>query len=136
MPRPHFLAGRRGKCLMFFALLDLLYGLSLWQPAAEAQRSASTRFLMEVAPLPWWAGLWLAAGVICLVGAIHRRGDRLAFAAAIGIKTLWGTVFLLGWRAGAIERGWVAAVVWLAFALMVGVLAGWPDPPRAATAGK
>ncbi len=120
--------GRRGLFLLFLALLDLLYGLSLWRPAAEAARSPSTRFLVEIMPLPGWALLWLAVGVACLVGAFVRRADRIAYAAAGGIKTLWGTVFLLGWLAGAIERGWVGATIWLAFAaVVVFIIAPWPE---------
>lgn len=129
--RPRFLVGRRGACLLFFGVLDLLYALSLWQPVAESKLSPTARFIAGVAPLPWWAALWALVGIICLAGAACARYDRIAFSAAIGIKTLWGGVFLLGWLAGAIERGWVAAVIWLGLACMVGVLAGWPEPPAA-----
>jgi O-antigen/teichoic acid export membrane protein len=120
--------GRRGACLLFFALLDFLYALSLWRPPADDARNPTARFLASMAPLRCWAVLWFVVGVLCLAGVFRRRFGRIGFAAAIGIKTLWGAVFLLGWLAGVVARGWVAAVIWLAFAAMVGVLAGWPDP--------
>lgn len=119
--------GRRGEFLLFLALLDLLYGLSLAQPVAEAQRSPGVRFLVEVMPLPWWGVLWLAVGCVCLAGAF-ARGDRLAYACAAALKVLWGSMFLIGWLAGAIARGWVSAVVWLVFALVVVRIASWPEP--------
>lgn len=124
--------GYRSRFLIFLALLDLLYGLSLWRPVAEAAQSPSTRFLASVMPLPWWAALWLAVGVTCLAGAVVRGADRVAFAAAGALKVLWGSTFLLAWMVGAMERGWVASVIWLAFAAVVsGVIAPWPEPdPR------
>ncbi len=119
--------GRRGEFLLFLVLLDALYGLSLLRPAPEAQRSASTRFLVEVMPLPWWAGLWLAVGVACLVGAF-APWDRFAYACAAALKVLWASMFALGWLAGVVERGWVGAVIWFAFAFFVIRIASWPEP--------
>jgi hypothetical protein len=124
--RPPRVVGRRGACLLFFALLDFVYGLSLSQPAAAM--APTTRFVASIAPLPWWAGLWISVGVICLAGAFAHRLDRAAFCAAAGIKTLWGGVLLLGWAISDVTRGWVSAAVWCAFAALVVVLAGWPEP--------
>jgi len=122
--------GRRGEFLLFLTLLDLLYGLSLLRPAASAQQSPTVRFLTGLMPLPWWAGLWLAVGFTCLAGALGRC-DRAAFTSAAALKMLWGAMFLLGWVAGVIERGWVSAVIWLAFASFVFRIASWPEPqPR------
>jgi hypothetical protein len=122
---PPRVVGRRGTCLLFFSLLDFVYALSLWRPAAAA--SATTRFLADVMPLHTWASLWLAVGAVCLAGAFAHRFDPIAFTCAAGIKMLWAAVFAFGWIAGEIERGWVGAAVWLAFALLVMTLAGWPD---------
>jgi hypothetical protein len=121
--------GRRGEFLLFLVLLDFLYGASLLSPAPEAQRSASTRFLVEVMPLPWWALLWLAVGVACLCGAFLHC-DRVAYTAAAALKVLWGSMFLAGWATGQIARGWVAAVIWLVFAVFVVRIASWPEPRR------
>lgn len=122
--------GRRGEFLLFLVLLDLLYGLSLLHPAPEAQRSITIRFITEVMPLSWWAGLWLVTGALCLAGALFRRLRGGAYAAAAALKTLWGGMFLFGWMAGAIERGWVAAVIWLVFAAFVVRISSWPEPVR------
>lgn len=119
--------GRRGEFLLFLVILDVLYGLSLLSPMASARQTPTVRFLAAVMPLPWWAVLWLAVGAVCLVGAF-TVADRFAFAAATGLKVLWGSMFLLGWLAGVIERGWVSAVIWLIFAAWVMRLASWPEP--------
>jgi len=119
--------GRRGEFLLFLTLLDLLYGLSLLRPAAPAQQSPSSRFLAEVMPLPAWGGIWLVVGLICLGGAFGRC-DRLAYTCAAALKVLWGAMFGLGWLAGEITRGWVAAIIWLVFAVFVMRIASWPEP--------
>lgn len=127
IPSPR-VVGRRGAVLIYLALVDLTYALSLWRPAPEAGRSVALRFVADVAPLDAWAALWLVVGVLCLAGAFVHPLDRIAFTAATAIKTLWGGVFLFGWLAGEVYRGWVSAAVWLALAVLVMIIAGWPDP--------
>lgn len=119
--------GRRGAFLLFLAMLDLVYAYSLLFPAAEAARSASLRFVAGVAPLWVWALAWFIPGVLCAVQAF-RRSDRAAFAAAMCIKVLWGGLFVAGSITGQIDRAYVGAVVWLAFALVVGLISTWPEP--------
>lgn len=119
--------GRRGTSLLFFALLDLVYGLNLARPPAESKLSPTLAFIRYIAPLPVWAALWVAVGVVCLAGAFMHH-DRWAFTAAVGLKTLWGATFLTGWIVAHLERGWVSAVIWLAMAGWVLVIASWPEP--------
>ncbi len=120
--------GRRGAALLFFALLDNVYAISLAFPPEEAKLSASFRFIQLVAPLSVWAVLWSVIGLVCLVGAFLFR-DRWAFAAAMGLKTLWGVTFGLGWALLGLERGYVSAIIWLAMAGWVYIISTWPEPP-------
>jgi hypothetical protein len=124
--------GRRGSCLLFFAVLDVLYALSLAKPPPEAKQSPTVAFISHIAPLDLWAAAWFTVGVICFAGAF-RRHDRWAFTAAVAIKTVWGGTFLLGWLLAGIDRGWVAAVIWLAMAGWVYIISSWPEAaPKAA----
>jgi hypothetical protein len=117
--------GRRGCALLFFALLDVVYATSL----LSAPTTGPYRFLADILPLPAWAGLWAAVGLLCGVQAF-MRSDRAAFAAASLIKVVWGIIQLLGWAIADLERGYVSAVIWLALAAFVHVIAGWPEPAR------
>jgi hypothetical protein len=121
--------GRRGCALLFFALLDFFYCHALLFPSSTARRSGAYQFLALVLPLWAWAILWGVVGAICAICAF-RRHDQPGFAAAMGLKVLWGTVYLGGWLFVGLERGYVAAVIWLAFAALVGLLSTWPEPPR------
>lgn len=120
--------GRRGVALLFFGLLDLVYAFSLFNPLPVERRGSGQAFVASVAPLPFWGAMWLAVGLVCLVQAWARR-DQIGFAAAIMIKCVWGTVFLIGGLTGQIERAYVSVVIWLALAGFVAVISTWPEPP-------
>lgn len=120
--------GRRGTTLLFLAVLDFLFAGSLFRPPAGSAQSPTLRYIADLAPLPCWGALWAAVGVACLVGAFLRV-DRWAYAAAMALKVLWGTTYLLGWALFGLDRGWVSAVIWLAFAAFVYVVSTWPEPP-------
>lgn len=117
--------GRRGACLLFFALLDFVYAASL----STAPASDTYLFLDSLMPLSWWATIWAAVGWTCAIQAF-LPSDRIAFAAASALKIVWGLAQLIGWGFDAIPRGYVAATIWLAFAAFVQVISGWPEPSR------
>lgn len=120
--------GHRGSALLFFALIDLVYCLSLLAPSKQARDSDTLRFLSGLLPLWTWAAAWGGVGLLCLWGAFRRR-DQLAFAGAIGLKVMWGLVSLAGWLTAGVDRGYLSAAVWLVFAGFVGIIASWPEPP-------
>jgi hypothetical protein len=119
--------GRRGCFLLFLAMLDLVYAYSLYSPPTTARQSPSLVFFAHVAPLWVWALAWLIPGILCAVQAFTRN-DRAAFAGGMCIKVLWGTMYVVGGIAANLERAYVGAVIWLAFALVVGLISTWPEP--------
>lgn len=121
--------GRRGAFLLFLALLDLIYAYSLGWPTEQSRHTPTSRFLVEVMPLWVWAVLWGAAGLTCLVFAF-RRVDWPGFMAGMLIKVGWALLFLIGWLSRQVERGYLTATIWGAFALLLLLVAGWPELPR------
>jgi hypothetical protein len=124
--------GRRGAALLFFVTLDSIYAIGLlFAPRPLVPFYA---WMNTVMPLPLWAAGWAVVGLVCLVYAFQAY-DTPAFMAAVGLKVAWGILSLLGWINGAIDRGYVSAVIWLAFACFVFLIAGGipaapPRPPR------
>lgn len=119
--------GRRGRVLMYFGLLDLVYAVSLSVPDAAARAAPLLVWLADIAPLWVWAIAWGGVGIVCLWQAFCRR-DRVGFTAAAGLKVFWGLVCLGAWLLGGVERGYVSAAIWLGLAyLMARVLAPWPE---------
>lgn len=119
--------GRRGLFLLFLALLDIIYGQSLFAPAPSSIASGSVyEFASFVAPLRYWAFLWIGIGIILAVFAFKAK-DRVGFAVAMFFKILWGGMFLFGWAFAGVDRGYLSAAIWLAFAGVVALIATWPD---------
>ncbi len=120
--------GYRGGSLLMFALVDFAFGFSYLFPAPAQKRSPGIQFLQSVAPLWLWGALWTAAGVVCLVNAFKIH-DRIGFAAAIGIKVLWGLVYFVGVIVG-VDRAWLSVALWLCLAGFVALISNWPEPTR------
>jgi hypothetical protein len=118
--------GRRGEVLLFFALLDGVFAYAVFNP----RRPLNPQYvwLDSVLPLWVWGTLWAVTAAIALVYAFQPR-DTLAFTVCISIKVGWGLLSLFGWIAGADDRGYVSAMIWLGFAYFVfRVAGGIPGP--------
>jgi hypothetical protein len=113
--------GRRGAALLFFTLLDLVYAYALLNPPRPLSEAYS--WPQTLLPLWVWALIWASVGALCLVFAFLPR-DTVAFTAAVALKVMWGLIFLIGQAVGGVERGYVSAVIWLAFAAFVYLIAG------------
>ena len=77
-------------------------------------------------PMPVWSVIWVAVGVLCLVGAVwsRRRIAALAVGLGVGLNMLWAGSFLAATITGDMARGWVSAVGYASVALLV-VWAVW-----------
>jgi CHASE2 domain-containing sensor protein len=122
---PHL--GKRGRVLLFFGALDLVYAVSLAAPDARTRSAPLFVWLTHIAPLSVWAATWGVVGVLCLWQAWCRR-DQIGYAAAIALKIAWGIVCLGGFLFGGIERGYVSAAIFLGFAYVIAVISGWAEP--------
>lgn len=123
--RPHL--GKRGRVLLFFGLLDVIYAFSLAAPDHRTQASPMFVWLVGIAPLWVWSASWAVAGALCLWQSFCRR-DTVGFVAAVTLKVVWGLVCVAGWLFADVERGYVSAVIWLGLAWFVATIAGWPEP--------
>jgi hypothetical protein len=120
--------GRRGAALLFFALLDVVYCYGLL--TVPKPLTPFYAWMNVIMPLALWAACWGMVAVMCLVFAF-RTYDTPAFMAAVALKVAWGLPPLFGWLAGNVERGYVSAIIWLAFAAFVFLIAGGiPAPYR------
>jgi hypothetical protein len=117
--------GRRGTALLFFTLVDIIYGFGLL--TAPRPLVPFYAWMNDIMPLLLWAYVWWLVAAICLIYAF-RIHDTAAFMSAVALKVAWGMTALFGWMAGAIDRGYLSAVIWLAFAAFVFLIAGGIPP--------
>ncbi len=124
--RPH--VGLRGRALLFFGSLDLVYSVSLIAPDRTTRAAPFFAWLAGIMPLWFWAIAWGGVGATCLWQALCRR-DQIGFTAAACLNVFWGLACLGSWLFGGVERGYVSSVIWLGLAyVMARVLAPWPEP--------
>ncbi len=123
-----FHLGRRGVCLLFFGLVDLVYSFSLINPDKVSRANPFLASIAAIAPLWLWSLFWGITGLLCIFYAFRTR-YRVGFTAAVFLKVTWAVTCLAVWLMGGAERGYVAAAIWLAFAGFVWVLSGWPEAP-------
>lgn len=124
--RPY--VGLRGRSLLFFGCLDVVYAISLTAPDEATRHVALYVWLASIAPLWVWAISWGAVALICLWQAFCHR-DRLGFAAATCLKVFWGLACLGAWLFGGVDRAYVSAAIFLGLAYLVGrVLARMREP--------
>lgn len=121
--------GRRGCSMLFLALLDVIYGWSICAAPAETRASSGYRYITSLLPADAWAAAWVTVGLICLACAPAVQ-DRLGFACAAALKAGWGLVYLIGWLAHGIPRGYASAAIWLAAAAWILIISTWPEPGR------
>lgn len=114
--------GYRGRALLTLAVLDFVYATGL-----AVAGTSSSGFASEAIPEWVLIALWAAVGASCLWHAFRVR-DALGWSLAIGIKALWGVFAGVGWMLGEIPYGYIAAVVWWAFGMLVWVMSRWPEP--------
>jgi hypothetical protein len=119
--------GRRGTALLFLCFIDLIFAYGYLWPGPRDTWSPSMEFVATVAPLPVWALLWGAVGLVCLQQAF-RDNDKVGFGCAVMIKVLWALLHLLGTLVGDLDRGHLYIAVWMAGAGWVWIISTWPEP--------
>lgn len=77
-------------------------------------------------PMPAWSIIWVAVGILCLIGAVwsRRKVAALAIGLGVGLNMLWAGSFVAATITGDMPRGWVSAVGYASVALLV-VWAVW-----------
>lgn len=119
--------GKRGSVLLFYGVLDLIYGVSLSTPDERTRQSPFFMWMAGIVPLWVWASTWAVAGIICLWQAFRRR-DATGYAASISLNVFWGLVAAGGWLLGGVDRGYVSAVIFLGLAWLLWRISGWAEP--------
>lgn len=122
--------GRRGTILGAYGTVWAIIGWG--QIAAPQPDQRGLTLLLQLMPLQAWGCLWIAAGLVAIVCAFLPQGvDVPGFVALMLIVLPWMLGYLVSWwPLGVFPRGWLAAVVWFAITVPVGVVVGWRESPR------
>ncbi len=121
--------GFRGASLLFFSLYQGVYSFSLF--SAPVAQAGGLAFVASIAPLWVWGSLWGIAAVASGVDAFRKR-DQLGFALTIAVQLMWAALYVgLAVAGFGGPRGYVGAVIYVAFSAFVAIISAWPEPSRA-----
>lgn len=125
--------GRRGACLLLFGFVPAMIGASLFvQPHDRHGQSRVVPVLAKIAPDLVWAWVWLVLGVVAMICAfLGWRAQQLGFVLSYGLPLLWGASLMISWFLGLLPVGWVGALIYLGYCLLVVIIAGWDEPTEA-----
>lgn len=112
--------GRRGAFLAFLAVLDVLFGYSIFSVPRIALLDINT-----LIPITAWGWIWIGTG-IAIASGVFLRVDRIQYTLAALLKTSWGLLYAYLWWQG-VPNSWVSVVLWLSFAMIIVLIAGWPE---------
>ncbi len=125
------LNGRRGRFLLVHAVVFAAIGYSYLIAPATSTRMGAFAWLLDALPLQVLGWPWLIAAVVAVVSAASYdppRSDRAGFVAITSVPLLWGMLFGFAWVAGFSPTAWISAVTYIGYALIVMVVASWPNP--------
>lgn len=125
--------GHRGAYLLFLALLDAGMAYALITTGTALRHANVTGKPFEVLahygtvlPLDAWGGVWAGVSLVCLLGAFQRN-DKIGYACACFVKTAWALMYLDLAIRNHYVQGWLAMLVWLAFAATTLMISSWPE---------
>lgn len=121
--------GHRGALLILLGGIALLYGVSLIT-TPPVPNPPGLRLLLGLMDLKSWGATLAAAGAVAVLCAPLKQGrDWPGFAALVLVWLPWSLSFFASWwPQGENPRGWVSALVFVAFAAIPAVGAGWEEP--------
>lgn len=112
--------GHRGAVMAFLTMLDILFGYSLGvEPGPQANYNL-------VLSLHAWSLVWFGVGVLLATGISATR-DKFHYGIAVALKVAWSIVLLRAWMFEGYARGWVTALIWGGFAVLIFIIASWPE---------
>lgn len=128
-PVTHQKIGRRGACLLIFGFVPFMIGLALTtNPVDRSGRPRMVPVLAFIAPGTFWSVLWMVLGfVVMLTAFAPERIRQYGYALGYGLPGFWAAAYVFSWCFGLLPTGWISAVVYLGYALLVTMIAGWPE---------
>jgi hypothetical protein len=128
-PFTHQPIGRRGACLMIFGFVPFAIGGALFvQPTGVKGQSRGIPVLDQIAPAACWSVIWMALGAAAFLCAFAtRRGTGFGYVLAFLLPLVWGASYLVSWLLGELVTGWISAVIYLGYSLLVMIISGWDE---------
>lgn len=120
--------GRRGRILLAFGLMQVLYGYGIaTDPRYGVVRGVGV--LTRMLPMSAWGGLWMACGAVAVVMAweIRSSRDSWGYAALTLPMSLWSGANFVAWVSREYPQAWTSVCTWGAFVYIAMAINRWPE---------
>jgi len=129
--------GRRGRVLLAFGLMQILYGYGIASdPRYGVVRGVGV--LTHLLPMQAWGGLWIACGAFAVAMAweIRASRDTWGYGALTLPMSLWSAANAIAWASREYPQAWTSVCTWGAFVYIAAAINRWPDYGRGMTRGR
>ena len=98
----------------------VIYGIVLANTEPTADRVASLKLALTVAPLDIWGGTWALVGILALISARWPPASKTwGYSAMTAMATCWGAFFGIAGNYPGLLVWWLVAFMWWAIAGLV-----------------
>lgn len=129
--------GRRGRILLAFGTMQVLYGVSIVSdPRYGVVRGVGV--LTHMRPMSFWGAIWITCGAIALAMAwqIRSSRDTWGYGAVTVPMALWSGANFIAWVSSAYPQAWTSVITWGAFVYIAGTVNRWPEYGRRRANGR
>lgn len=133
--------GRRGAVLVLFALIYATYGVGITRAAENGRKPNGLELLTDQwkIQLGLLAAFWVGCAVIAAISSLPRLPipQWVGFGALFPMPALWVGSYLWSWITWLATQhgnplGWAGVLIWGLLIGIIGIVAGWPEAPKAA----
>ena len=123
---------RHSTILMVVGFLFVLIGVGYaFSPPTEG-RQRSLKVLLDIAPIQYWGGLFVLAGVMAMLSAKWPPfAESWGYMVLTGMSSGWSATYLMGWlffNSPITNLG--QSLVWGILGFMWWAISGLPNPER------
>lgn len=119
---------RRSTALLVLSALSIVWGIGLVTSPPVGHVLTLYDVLFSIFTPLAWGCLWIAGGVfVGTVALLRHPKDRAAFGTVSTLFGTWAAGTAIDWLQTGYPRGWVLPVLLGLIALLILVIAGWPE---------
>jgi hypothetical protein len=123
--------GPRGAVLLAIGWQQITYGYQIiTDPRYGVVRGVGV--LRNLAPMSYWGGLWVVAGLIAVAMSMERRAirDAVGYGATFVPYFLWSVANLYASISGDYPQAYPSAAAWGTYAVITIMINRWLGAPR------
>lgn len=127
--------GRRGRILLAFGVMQVLYGWSIaTDPRYGVVRGVGV--LTHMLPMRVWGAVWIVCGAVALAMAweIRSSRDSWGYGAVTVPMSLWSGANFVAWTSNVYPQAWTSVCTWGAFVYIAMSVNRWPEYRRGSRA--